>query len=81
MNVTLVKGERVKGEDCAYLLLGLIPVTGRFQPNLKEAIERAIQSGKGDLLVDGVVYSHLFLFPLIWTQGCFIVEGTAAYVK
>jgi hypothetical protein len=25
VNVAVVKGERVKGEDCAYLLLGLIP--------------------------------------------------------
>lgn len=51
VTLTMVKGERVKGEDCAYLLLGLIPLTGTFQPNLKDAIDRAIQSGKGEFLL------------------------------
>ncbi len=81
VNVPVAKGERVKGEDCADLFLGLIPTTGTFQPNLKDAIDRAIQSGKGELLIDGVVHSEVFFFPLIWTHACFTVEGTVASVK
>jgi hypothetical protein len=81
VNLPVVKGERVRGEDCAYLLFGFIPITGTFRPDFKEAIDRAIQSGKGELLIDGVVYNHIFVFPLLWMHACYTVEGTVASVK
>jgi hypothetical protein len=70
------KGNRVTGEDCANLLFGLIPLTGTFQPNLKEAIDQAIEAGNGDVLIDGVLYNSIVFIPLLFTQVCYTVEGT-----
>jgi len=64
---------RVKGEDRVHIII-IIP-TG--VPNMKEAIDRAIESTPGAVaLVDGVVYSHSFYIPYIYGQSSFVVEGT-----
>ena len=64
--------ERVTGEDIAHIII-FIP-TGI--PNLKEAIDRAIESVPGAVaLVDGVVYMTNFNF-LIYGQSKYTVEGT-----
>lgn len=65
---TKAKGERVKGEDCNFF----------FPPNMKEAIDRAIESAGHDYdaLVDGVVYSTWI--PL---YQCYEVEGTPINTK
>jgi len=75
-------GQRVEGKDCAGLLLGLIPVTGRFQPNMKEAVDRAIEAaGPGyDALIDGVIDQEVLIF-ILYNQGCYIVEGTPINTK
>jgi hypothetical protein len=75
-------GQRVEGKDCAGLLLGLIPVTGRFQPNMKEAVDRAIEAaGPGyDALIDGVIDNNV-LFLVLYNQACFVVEGTPINTK
>jgi hypothetical protein len=75
-------GKRVEGKDCAGLLLGLIPITGRFQPNMKEAVDRAIEgAGPGyDALIDGVVDSEVLLL-FVYNQACFVVEGTPINTK
>ena len=77
LNMPAKKGGRVQGEDCANLLLGLIPLTGTFQPNLKEAIDKAIEQGGGDVLIDGVVYQDVII-AFVFNRICFRVEGTVA---
>lgn len=68
VQVAKAKGERVKGSDCAFFGV----------PNMKEAIDRAIQTSGGDYdaLVDGVVYQKNFLF-----YQCIEVEGTPINTK
>ena len=64
---------RKEGKDLTHIIL-FIPI-GR--PNMKEAIDRAIESTKGAVaLVDGVVYSKFFWIPSIYGQQSFIVEGS-----
>lgn len=65
---TKAAGKRVAGEDCAFFGI----------PNMKEAIDRAIESGGGnyDALVDGVLYEQDRFF-----QRCFKVEGTPINTK
>lgn len=64
--------ERVEGEDIAHIIL-IIP-TGA--PDLKEAIDRAIEVTPGCVaLADGVVSSRSFYFLLYGQQG-YVVEGT-----
>jgi|ADurb_Total_1113_FD_contig_31_662393_length_384_multi_2_in_0_out_0_1 hypothetical protein len=62
-------GKRVKGSDGKCVYLG--------PPNLKEALDRAIQQEPGaDALIDGVVYQKIYVFWAI-----FEVEGTAINTK
>ena len=77
-NIPVKKMDRVKGEDCAHVLLGFIPITGNIQPNLKEAIDKAIEKDKADLLLDGVIYSKFFGIPPFLYSSCYVVEGTLA---
>lgn len=63
-------GERVRGEDCKVSFLFFVGI-----PNLKEAIDEAIEKGRGDILIDAVIYektTNYFLF----IKHCYIVEGT-----
>lgn len=63
--------QRVKGKDEAMIII-FIP-TG--VPNMKEAIDRALESVPGAVaLVDGVVYQEAFWF-IIGTSS-YVVEGT-----
>ncbi|MDT8415923.1 MAG: hypothetical protein RQ735_11175 [Flavobacteriaceae bacterium] len=79
-NVDLAKGasfvrgkERVKGVDKVHVVL-FIP-TGSI--NLKEAVDRAIETTPGAIaLLDGVVYTKFWYVPLIYGQSMAIVEGT-----
>lgn len=67
---------RVKGEDCIIVLLFPLGI-----PNLKEAIDRAIENaGPGyDALIDGVAYVDNFSF--IVGKQCYRVEGTPINTK
>lgn len=67
---------RVRSEDCAHLLLNIIPVNGNMIPDLKEAIDRGIERGGGVALSDGVVYHKFFFIPLLWISSCYVVEGS-----
>lgn len=63
---------RVEGKDVTYLIL-FIP-TGI--PNMKEAIDRALEKVPGAVaLVDGVVSSK-FIYFLVGGMNAYIVEGT-----
>ena len=77
-NVDLTKGAsfergktRIEGEDGAYIII-FIP-TGI--PNMKEAIDEAIESVPGCVaLLDGVLYSKAWYFIIGETK--YVVEGT-----
>jgi len=71
---TFEKGDsRVEGKDTAHIII-FIP-TG--VPNVKESVDRAIESVPGAVaLVDGVITSHFFYIPYIYGQQTFVVEGT-----
>lgn len=71
-------GERVEAEDkqlWLFVVFGYLPIQNR--PNLKEAVDRAIESaGPGyDALVDGVVY-QTFEYYLLAMRGGYKVVGT-----
>ena len=65
------KGTRQKGEDCRIALLG-IPFG---LPNLKEAVDKALEAGNGNVMVDEVTENKVTWF-LIGHQECIVVEGT-----
>jgi len=70
---TFKRGARTEGVDKIYIII-FIP-TG--QPNLKEAIDRAIESVPGGVaLLDGVVSQGFFYIPYIYGEANFTVEGT-----
>lgn len=77
-NVELKKApERVKGVDRAHVIL-FIP-TGI--PNMKEAIDKAIEKYPGAVgLADGVVKKKEW-WALLYGQNSYIVEGTPIYPK
>lgn len=70
VQVSKVKGERVRGKDCSPWSI--------FDANVKEAIDRAIESAGGDYdaLVDGVIYARNLPF-----YHCIEVEGTPVNTK
>lgn len=64
---------RVEGKDEISIII-IIP-TG--VPNVKEAVDRAIESVPGAVaLVDGVVSYRSFYIPYIFGQESYVVEGT-----
>lgn len=79
-NVDLAKGasfvrgkNRVEGKDKVHIVL-VFP-TGSY--NLKEAVDRAIETTPGAVaLLDGVVYTKFWYVPLIYGQSMAVVEGT-----
>ena len=63
---------RVEGIDKVHIII-FIPIGG---PNMKEAIDRALEKVPGAIaLVDGVVYSYAWYIPYIYGQSMFVVEG------
>lgn len=76
VNVPRGKGQRVTAKDCVFVVI--VPIG---MPNIKEAIDRAIESAGADYdaLVDGVIYQDNFAF--IFGQMCFRVEGTPINTK
>ena len=76
-NIPGERGPRVKGEDLATIIL-FFP-TG--QANIKTAVDRAIEKGGGDLLVDGVISQECWYIPLLFGQCGYVVEGTPVKLK
>ena len=65
---------RTQGRDLVHIII-FIP-TG--QPNIKEAVDRAIEKVPGAVaLLDGVVKYRWWWIPYLYGQSSFIVEGTA----
>lgn len=71
------KGRRVKGEDCTIALLGLIPLG---IPNLENAMDDALEKGRGNVMVDQVTYRSGVYFVLA-SRSCVRVEGTVLNVR
>ena len=64
---------RVEGQDRIHWIV-IIP-TG--QVNIKEAIDRAIESTPGCVaLLDGVIYSKYWYLPFVYGQQTVTIEGT-----
>ncbi len=79
-NIDLARGadfkrgpSRVEGKDLAQIII-IIP-TGT--PNIKEAIDRAIESVPGAIaLLDGVITAKSWWIPYIYGESSYVVEGT-----
>jgi len=66
------KGQRQTGEDCRFNLLGLIPFG---LPNMEEAVDKALEKGKGNVMVDEVTeYKNIWV--VLGVISCINVEGT-----
>lgn len=66
------RGSRQKGEDCRIALLGLIPLG---LPSLKEAVDRALEKGNGNIMIDQVTSKESIWF-VVASNFCIVVEGT-----
>lgn len=66
------KGRRYKGEDCRFVLFDMIPFG---LPNLQTAIDKALQAGNGNVMVDEVTeLKETWL--VVGHTLCFVAEGT-----
>ncbi len=70
------KGDAVEGEDCATNFIG-IPISGPMIPNMKTAVDKALEKAKGDVITDAVLW-HSYIFTYIINQQCFKIEGKVA---
>ena len=69
----LKPGDRFSGEDCINYVLG-IPLGSL---NYKNAMDQALEKGKGDVMVDIVLTSNAWNM-FIFGQACVTVEGTVS---
>jgi len=67
-------GPRVSGQDCAYRILGLIPV-GHVVPDAKEATDQALEKANANFLLD-TVWDVESVWYILASQVCLTVEGT-----
>jgi hypothetical protein len=66
------KGQRQTGKDCRFNLLGLIPFG---LPNMEEAVDKALEKGKGNVMVDEVTeYENYWV--VLGFVSCINIEGT-----
>lgn len=68
--------KRVTESDCAPTVL-IFPI-GR--PDLKEAVDRALEAGRGNLMIDQVTYYRYWYIPPIYGERCIVAEGTVVDV-
>jgi len=71
----LKPGDRFSGEDCANFLFMMIPLG---QINWKNAMDQALERGKGDVMVDIVLTQTGWVIPYLWAQQCIVIEGTVS---
>ena len=71
----LKPGDRFTAEDCINYAFNMIPLG---ESHWKNAMDRATEQGKGDVMVDIVFTASRWGFPLIWGQLCVIAEGNVA---
>lgn len=71
----LKPGDRFAGEDCVNILFGMIPLG---DVNWKNAMDQALERGKGDVMVDIVLTQKGWVIPFIWGQQCIEIAGTVS---
>lgn len=71
----LKPGDRFSGEDCGNYLFMFIPIT---RENWKNAMDQALERGKGDVLLDIVLTRTGWVIPYLWSQECVVMEGTVS---
>lgn len=71
----LRSGDRYAGEDCINMLFGMIPMG---DVNWKNAMDQALERGKGDVMVDLVLTQKGWAIPYIWGQQCIEIAGTVS---
>jgi hypothetical protein len=77
VDVTGLKpGDRMVGEDCQTIIL--YPYFPLGEPNWKNAMDQALEKGKGDVMVDIVLTVKAWGIPLIFGQNCIEIEGTVS---
>ncbi|MBP8103004.1 MAG: hypothetical protein KAY79_02155 [Nitrospira sp.] len=70
---------KVRGQDCVYHLLGLIPVTGGNE--MRNAVEDALRTKPlADALVE-VTADGYFQYFILFSRACTQVYGTAVETK
>ena len=70
---------KVRGQDCVYHLLGLIPVTGGNE--MRNAVEDALRTKPlADALVEVTVDGY-FQYFILFSRACTQVYGTAVETK
>jgi len=75
---SMQKGARVTGEDCANRILFFR--FGHVRPDVKTAVDQAIEKESANALVDAVVeWSEIEL--VLFYNSCFTVTGTAAKIQ
>jgi len=67
-------GPRVSGQDCAFKLLGLIPI-GHVYPDAKGATDKALEKANANFLLD-TVWDVESVWFILASQTCLTVEGT-----
>ena len=70
------KGDPVEGEDCSAQFL-FIPVAGPTHPNMKTALDKALEKSKSEVLIEAVI-TEMYLNLLIFSQHCFTIQGKGA---
>jgi hypothetical protein len=66
------KGSRYKGEDCKFMLLSVIPFG---LPNIETAIDRALEAGHGNIMIDQVTEISSY-WIVVGSVKCITAEGT-----
>ncbi|MCX7044616.1 MAG: hypothetical protein NTX50_03885 [Candidatus Sumerlaeota bacterium] len=61
-----------EGEDISHIII-FVPT--KSQPNLKEAMDEAIESRAGDTLMNAKIYYRYWYIPLIYGQDGWTVKG------
>ena len=68
-------GDRFSGEDCVGYLFAMIPLG---EVNWKNAMDQALERGKGDVMVDVVLTAKGWMIPYIFGQQCIEITGTVS---
>jgi hypothetical protein len=69
-------GDRFSGEDCVSILL--YPFIPLGTVDWKNAMDQALERGKGDIMIDTVLTLKSWAYPYIYGQNCILVEGTVS---
>lgn len=75
--------EKVRGQDCVYHLLGIIPVTGGNETRnaVADALDNTLDKKKiADALVEVTVDGY-FQYFILFSRACTQVYGTAVQTK